>query len=47
MDGKHRIIKNTYDSKTDEPTDGNPAELEKLLNDIMESSEEDCESCKI
>ena len=44
---KTSYYQNTYDSKTDEPTDGNPAELEKLLNDIMESSEEDCESCKI
>ena len=44
---KTSYYQNTYDCKTDEPIEGNPVELEKLLNDIMESSEEDCESCKI
>jgi len=44
---KTSYYQNTYDCKTDEPIEGNPVELEKLLNDIMESSEEDCESCKL
>ena len=43
---KTSYYQNTYDIKTDEVPEENP-ELQNLLNDIMESEEDDCESCKI
>ena len=43
---KTSYYQNTYDIKTDEVSDEKP-ELQSLLNDIMESQEDDCESCKI
>ena len=43
---KTSYYQNTYDIKTDESSEENP-ELQNLLNDIMESEEDDCESCKI
>jgi ribonucleoside-diphosphate reductase alpha chain len=43
---KTSYYQNTYDIKTDESSEETP-ELQNLLNDIMESDEDDCESCKI
>jgi len=43
---KTSYYQNTYDIKTDEAPEEN-SELSNLLNDIMESEEDDCESCKI
>ena len=43
---KTSYYQNTYDIKTDEAPEETP-ELQDLLNDIMESDEDDCESCKI
>ena len=43
---KTSYYQNTYDIKTDEAPEENP-ELQNLLNDIMASEEDDCESCKI
>ena len=43
---KTSYYQNTYDIKTDEVIEEKPT-LESLLNDIMSSDEEDCESCKI
>jgi ribonucleoside-diphosphate reductase alpha chain len=43
---KTSYYQNTYDIKTDEVKD-DKEDLESLLNDIMSSEEEDCESCKI
>ena len=42
---KTSYYQNTYDIKTDEVVE--ELKLESLLNDILESQEEDCESCKI
>ena len=42
---KTSYYQNTNDLKTDEVDE--KSELQSLLNDIMESQEEDCESCKI
>jgi len=45
---KTSYYQNTYDHKTDEvKEDTTKQQLENLLNDIMNSSEDDCESCKI
>jgi ribonucleoside-diphosphate reductase alpha chain len=45
---KTSYYQNTYDNKTDEvKEDTTKEQLNKLLEQIMESSEEDCESCKI
>jgi len=45
---KTSYYQNTYDHKTDEvKEDTTKDQLNKLLEQIMESSEEDCESCKI
>jgi ribonucleoside-diphosphate reductase alpha chain len=38
---------NTYDIKTDEVVEESKPELQSLLNDIMSSDEESCESCTI
>jgi ribonucleoside-diphosphate reductase alpha chain len=46
MGWKTSYYQNTYDIKTDEAPEETP-ELQNLLNDIMESDEDDCESCKI
>ena len=43
---KTSYYQNTYDIKTDEAPE-EKQELQSLLNDIMESEEDDCESCKI
>jgi ribonucleoside-diphosphate reductase alpha chain len=43
---KTSYYQNTYDIKTDEIEEQKP-ELESLLNDIMSSDEEACESCTI
>jgi ribonucleoside-diphosphate reductase alpha chain len=43
---KTSYYQNTYDIKTDEVTE-EKQELKTLLNDIMSSVEDDCESCKI
>ena len=42
---KTSYYQNTHDMKSDEIDE--KADIENLLNDIMESQEEDCESCKI
>ena len=45
---KTSYYQNTYDHKTDEVKEETTKDqLNKLLEQIMESSEEDCESCKI
>jgi ribonucleoside-diphosphate reductase alpha chain len=45
---KTSYYQNTYDHKTDEIKEDTPKQqLDKLLDEIMNSSEEDCESCKI
>ena len=46
MGWKTAYYQNTYDIKTDEVEEVKP-ELESLINDIMSSDEDDCESCKI
>jgi ribonucleoside-diphosphate reductase alpha chain len=43
---KTSYYQNTYDIKTDEVIEEKPL-LESLINDIMSSEEDDCESCKI
>jgi ribonucleoside-diphosphate reductase alpha chain len=43
---KTSYYQNTYDGKKDDE-DFEKVELKSLLNDIMESEEDDCESCKI
>jgi len=43
---KTSYYQNTYDIKTDEVVE-EKVELKNLLNDIMSSDEDDCESCKI
>ena len=44
---KTSYYQNTYDIKTDEVLEEKKTDLENLLNEIMNESEEDCESCKI
>ena len=44
---KTTYYQNTYDIKTDEVVDDQKQELKSLLNDIMKSDEEACESCTI
>jgi ribonucleoside-diphosphate reductase alpha chain len=44
---KTSYYQNTYDIKTDEVVEDSKQELQSLLDDIMGSDEEDCESCKI
>ena len=44
---KTAYYQNTYDIKTDEVVEDQKQELKSLLNDIMESDEEACESCTI
>jgi len=44
---KTSYYQNTYDIKTDEVVEESKSELQNLLDDIMGSIEEDCESCKI
>jgi ribonucleoside-diphosphate reductase alpha chain len=45
---KTSYYQNTYDHKTDEiKEDTTKQQLEKLVEEMMNSSEEDCESCKI
>jgi ribonucleoside-diphosphate reductase alpha chain len=44
---KTSYYQNTYDIKTDDSIEEKKQELETLINDIMSSDEEDCESCKI
>jgi ribonucleoside-diphosphate reductase alpha chain len=44
---KTSYYQNTYDIKTDEVVEESKEELQSLLNDIMSSDEDDCESCKI
>ena len=43
---KTSYYQNTYDNKTDEVDETRQA-LENLISDILETEEEDCESCKI
>jgi ribonucleoside-diphosphate reductase alpha chain len=43
---KTLYYQNTYDIKTDDFSDKS-SEIERLINDIMESDENDCESCKV
>lgn len=43
---KTSYYQNTYDNKTDE-VDDPKQELQNLLDDILDTDEEDCESCKI
>jgi len=43
---KTLYYQNTYDIKTDDFSDKS-SEIEKLINDIIESDEDDCESCKV
>jgi ribonucleoside-diphosphate reductase alpha chain len=44
---KTAYYQNTYDIKTDEVVEEQKPELQSLLNDIMSSDEEACESCTI
>ena len=44
---KTAYYQNTYDIKTDEVVEESKEDLQSLLNDIMSSDEDDCESCKI
>jgi ribonucleoside-diphosphate reductase alpha chain len=44
---KTAYYQNTYDIKTDEVVEAPKPELQSLLNDIMSSDEESCESCTI
>ena len=44
---KTSYYQNTYDIKTDEVEEESKPELQSLLNDIMSSDEESCESCTI
>ena len=44
---KTSYYQNTYDIKTDEVEEEVPASLDNLIHDILDTSEEDCESCKI
>ena len=44
---KTAYYQNTYDIKTDEMQDDSKPELQALLDDIMNSEDDDCESCKI
>jgi ribonucleoside-diphosphate reductase alpha chain len=44
---KTSYYQNTYDIKTDEVVEESKPELQSLLNDIMSSDEEACESCTI
>jgi len=44
---KTAYYQNTYDIKTDEVVEEPKQELQSLLNDIMSSDEESCESCSI
>jgi len=44
---KTSYYQNTYDIKSDEVKEDNQPELQALLDDILSSGEEDCESCKI
>ena len=43
---KTSYYQNTYDIKTDEVEESKPS-VDDLINDILNSGEEDCESCKI
>jgi ribonucleoside-diphosphate reductase alpha chain len=43
---KTAYYQNTYDIKTDEVEESKPS-VNDLINDILNSEEEDCESCKI
>ena len=43
---KTSYYQNTYDIKTDEVEESKPS-VDDLINDILNSEEEDCESCKI
>jgi len=44
---KTSYYQNTYDIKSDEMQEDPKPELQALLDDILNSGEEDCESCKI
>ena len=44
---KTAYYQNTYDIKTDEVVEESKENLQSLLDDIMSSDEDDCESCKI
>ena len=46
---KTSYYQNTYDIKSDEPqlTEERKESIEDLLNQILETEEEDCDSCKI
>ena len=45
---KTSYYQNTYDIKTDEvKEDTTKQQLDSLIDDIMNSAEDDCESCKI
>jgi ribonucleoside-diphosphate reductase alpha chain len=43
---KTSYYQNTYDAKTDEVEETHQS-LENLISDILETEDEDCESCKI
>jgi ribonucleoside-diphosphate reductase alpha chain len=43
---KTSYYQNTYDNKTDEVEESKPS-VNDLINDILNSEEDDCESCKI
>jgi ribonucleoside-diphosphate reductase alpha chain len=43
---KTSYYQNTYDIKTDEVEESKPS-VDDLINNILNSEEEDCESCKI
>jgi ribonucleoside-diphosphate reductase alpha chain len=44
---KTSYYQNTYDNKSDEVSDDKIQKLDSLIDQILESEEEDCESCKI
>jgi ribonucleoside-diphosphate reductase alpha chain len=43
---KTSYYQNTYDIKTDEVEEPKPS-VDELINDILNSEDDDCESCKI
>jgi len=44
---KTSYYQNTYDMKSDEFEEEKKESLQSLMDEIMASDEEDCESCKI
>ena len=43
---KTSYYQNTYDAKKDAPIE-EPSDVDKLIEEILQSEEEDCDSCKV